>query len=88
DYRARQQPAVAAEAVADKTDKRAQRQAAAALRQQLAPHKRQADKLEKDLAGVHEKLAALETRLGDSALYEAARKDELRQLLAQQAELK
>ncbi|HAO76603.1 MAG TPA: ABC transporter ATP-binding protein, partial [Pseudomonas sp.] len=75
DYRARQQPAVAAEAVADKTDKRAQRQAAAALRQQLAPHKRQADKLEKDLAGVHEKLAALETRLGDSALYEAARKD-------------
>ena len=59
-----------------------------ALRQQLAPHKRQADKLEKDLAGVHEKLAALETRLGDSALYEAARKDELRQLLAQQAELK
>ncbi|HAG20186.1 MAG TPA: ABC transporter ATP-binding protein, partial [Pseudomonas sp.] len=88
DYRARQQPAVAAEAIADKTDKRAQRQAAAALRQQLAPHKRQADKLEKDLAGVHEKLAALETRLGDSALYEAARKDELRQLLAQQAELK
>ncbi|WP_170799312.1 ATP-binding cassette domain-containing protein [Stutzerimonas stutzeri] len=88
DYRARQQPSVAAEAVADKTDKRAQRQAAAALRQQLAPHKRQADKLEKDLAGVHEKLAALETRLGDSALYEAARKDELRQLLAQQAELK
>ena len=87
DYRARQQPSVAAEAIADKTDKRAQRQAAAALRQQLAPHKRQADKLEKDLAGVHEKLAALETRLGDSALYEAAR-DELRQLLAQQAELK
>ncbi|PKM03421.1 MAG: ABC transporter ATP-binding protein, partial [Gammaproteobacteria bacterium HGW-Gammaproteobacteria-7] len=57
-------------------------------RQQLAPHKRQADKLEKDLAMVHEKLAELETSLGDSALYEAARKDELRQLLARQAELK
>ncbi|MEZ3184780.1 ATP-binding cassette domain-containing protein [Pseudomonas sp. LM13] len=88
DYRARQQPVASGEPAVDKTDKRAQRQAAAALRQQLAPHKRQADKLEKDLAGVHEKLAALETRLGDSALYEVARKDELRELLAQQAELK
>ena len=88
DYRARQQPVASGEPAADKTDKRAQRQAAAALRQQLAPHKRQADKLEKDLATVHEKLTELETRLGDSALYEAARKDELRQLLAKQAELK
>jgi len=76
------------EPAADKTDKRAQRQAAAALRQQLAPHKRQADKLEKDLAVVHEKLATLEAQLGDSALYESARKDELRELLAKQAELK
>src|SRR5690606_9478193 len=88
EYRARQQPVASGEPSADKTDKRAQRQAAAALRQQLAPHKRQADKLEKDLATVHEKLAELETNLGDSALYEAARKDELRQLLAKQAELK
>ncbi|EHY78190.1 ABC transporter ATP-binding protein [Stutzerimonas stutzeri ATCC 14405 = CCUG 16156] len=88
DYRARQQPIASGELAADKTDKRAQRQAAAALRQQLAPHKRQADKLEKDLAVVHDKLAELETRLGDSALYDVARKDELRELLAKQAELK
>ncbi|WP_455232661.1 ATP-binding cassette domain-containing protein [Geopseudomonas aromaticivorans] len=88
DYRARQQPVADSAPSADKTDKRAQRQAAAALRQQLAPLKRSADKLEKDLGGVHEKLAALETRLGDSALYEAARKDELRTLLAEQATLK
>ncbi len=88
DYRARQQPIASGEPAADKTDKRAQRQAAAALRQQLAPHKRQADKLEKDLAVVHDKLAELETRLGDSALYDVARKDELRELLAKQAELK
>ncbi|MGE8499944.1 MAG: ATP-binding cassette domain-containing protein [Pseudomonas sp.] len=88
DYRARQAPASAADANLDKTDKRAQRQAAAALRQQLAPHKREADKLEKELGQVHEKLAAIETRLGDSALYEAARKDELRDLLAEQAKLK
>ncbi len=88
DYRSRQQPAVAPEAAADKTDKRAQRQAAAALRQQLAPHKREADKLEKNLSEVHEQLAGLDARLADSALYESARKDELRDLLARQAALK
>ena len=88
DYRVRQQPSAAAEASGEKTDKRQQRQAAAALRQQLAPLKRQAEKHEKDLAGVHEKLALVEQCLGDSALYEAARKDELRELLASQAELK
>ena len=88
DYRARQQPDSATESSADKTDKRAMRQAAAALRQQLAPLKRQADKLEKDLAAVQEQLAVLEQRLGDAALYEAARKEELRELLARQAELK
>ncbi len=87
DYRARQQP-VAVASGADKTDKRAQRQAAAALRQQLAPHKREADTLEKQLGEVQEKLAALEARLGDAALYEAARKDELRDLLASQTSLK
>ena len=88
DYRARQQPVIASEPVGDKTDKRALRQAAAALRQQLAPLKRQSEKLEKDLATVQEKLAMIETRLSDSALYEASRKDELRKVLAEQAELK
>jgi len=89
DFRARQQPQSAATAPsADKTDKRAQRQAAAALRQQLAPHKREAEKLEKELGKLHDKLAAIEERLGDSGLYEAARKDELRELLAEQARLK
>lgn len=88
DYRARQQPVTSPESAGDKTDKRALRQAAAALRQQLAPLKRQSEKLEKDLAGVQEKLVAIEARLSDSALYEGARKDELRQVLAEQAELK
>ncbi|MBM7063251.1 ATP-binding cassette domain-containing protein [Pseudomonas sp. UL073] len=89
DYRSRQQPSSApSPGAADKTDKRAQRQAAAALRQQLAPHKKQADKLEQDLGMLHQQLATLETRLGDSALYEAARKDELRELLAEQSRLK
>ncbi|MDH4610175.1 ATP-binding cassette domain-containing protein [Pseudomonas sp. BN102] len=88
DFRARQAPVASAPVSSDKTDKRAQRQAAAALRQQLAPHKREAEKLEKDLGKLHEQLAKVETRLGDSALYEAARKDELRDLLAEQARLK
>ncbi|MDG9922466.1 MULTISPECIES: ATP-binding cassette domain-containing protein [unclassified Pseudomonas] len=89
DYRARQQPQSASTAPSvDKTDKRAQRQAAAALRQQLAPHKREAEKLEKELGKVHDKLAVIEEKLGDSSLYEAARKDELRELLTEQARLK
>lgn len=88
DYRQRNAPVSSAPVNADKTDKKAQRQAAAALRQQLAPHKREADKLERELGTLHEQLAKVDARLGDSAMYEAARKDELRDLLAQQAKLK
>ena len=90
EYRARQlaaaQPASAPSA--DKTDKKAQRQAAAALRQQLAPHKRAAEKLEQSLAKVQEQLSKVETRLGDSEVYEAGFKDELKNLLQEQAQLK
>ncbi|MCU1749753.1 ATP-binding cassette domain-containing protein [Pseudomonas sp. 6D_7.1_Bac1] len=88
EYRQRNAPVNNSPVNPDKTDKKAQRQAAAALRQQLAPHKREADKLEAELGKLHEKLAKIETSLGDSAVYEAARKDELRDLLAEQARLK
>jgi len=88
DYRLRNAPVSNTVINPDKTDKKAQRQAAAALRQQLAPHKREADKLESELGKVTEKLARIETSLGDSGVYEAARKDELRELLADQAKLK
>ncbi|AZD95657.1 MULTISPECIES: ribosomal protection-like ABC-F family protein [Pseudomonas] len=88
DYRQRNAPASTTTVNPDKTDKKAQRQAAAALRQQLAPHKREADKLETELGKVHERLAKIEASLGDSGVYEAARKDELRDLLAEQAKLK
>ncbi|UVL83782.1 ATP-binding cassette domain-containing protein [Pseudomonas sp. B21-028] len=88
DYRQRNAPVSTTPVNPDKTDKKAQRQAAAALRQQLAPHKREADKLESELGKLHEKLHQIETSLGDSGLYEAARKDELRDLLAEQARLK
>jgi ATP-binding cassette subfamily F protein 3 len=88
DYRLRNAPASTTPVNPDKTDKKAQRQAAATLRQQLAPHKREADKLESELGKVNEKLAKIENSLGDSAVYEASRKDELRDLLAEQAKLK
>ena len=88
DYRQRQAAPTAPAPAAAGNDKRGQRQAAAALRQQLAPHKKAADKLEVELGHVQGKLAALEERLGDSGIYEAARKDELRQALAEQATLK
>ncbi|MET3050401.1 ribosomal protection-like ABC-F family protein [Pseudomonas alkylphenolica] len=88
EYRQRNAPVSTAPVNGDKTDKKAQRQAAAALRQQLAPHKREADKLERELGALHEQLAKIDASLGDSALYEATRKDELRDLLAQQAKLK
>jgi ATP-binding cassette subfamily F protein 3 len=88
DYRLRNAPVSTAPVNADKTDKKAQRQQAAALRQQLAPHKREAEKLERDLGTLHEKLAKVEAALADSANYDAANKDKLRDLLAEQAKLK
>jgi len=88
DYRQRNAPVSNSPVNPDKTDKKAQRQAAAALRQQLAPHKRQAEKLEAELGKLHGDLAKVEASLGDSGVYEAARKDELRDLLARQAQLK
>ncbi len=88
DYRQRNAPVSNAPANADKTDKKAQRQQAAALRQQLAPHKRKAEKLEQELGQVQEKLAVIEQGLADSAIYEAASKDKLRELLSEQARLK
>ncbi|POF40975.1 ABC transporter ATP-binding protein [Pseudomonas laurylsulfativorans] len=88
DYRQRNAPVSNTPVNPDKTDKKAQRQAAAALRQQLAPHKREADKLENELGKLHEKLAKIDASLGDSDIYEPARKNELRDLLAEQAKLK
>ncbi|MCD5969968.1 ATP-binding cassette domain-containing protein [Pseudomonas quasicaspiana] len=88
DYRLRNAPVSSTPINVDKTDKKAQRQQAAALRQQLAPHKKLADKLERDLGIVNERLAKVEAELADSVNYEAANKDKLRDLLAEQAKLK
>ncbi|NBB58259.1 ATP-binding cassette domain-containing protein [Pseudomonas sp. ODNR1LW] len=88
EYRQRNAPVSNTPVNPDKTDKKAQRQAAAALRQQLAPHKREADKLEAELGKLHEKLAKIDASLGDSDIYEPLRKNELRDLLAEQGKLK
>jgi ATP-binding cassette, subfamily F, member 3 len=88
EYRLRNAPVSNTPVNPDKTDKKAQRQQAAALRQQLAPHKREADKLERELGTLHEKLAKVEAALADSSNYEAANKDKLRDLLADQTKLK
>ncbi len=84
----RQQQAAAAQpesSNAPKVDAKAQRRAAAEQRQRLAPLKKAADKLEQQLAKANEENAEVEGALGDSTLYEAANKDQLKQLLARQA---
>lgn len=75
-------------AAVSRSDRKAQRQLAAALRQQLAPHKQEAQRLENALGELHQRLSDLEQQLADSGLYEAARKEELRTLLNEQADLK
>ena len=85
----RQQQAAAAQpeptSSAPKVDAKAQRRAAAEQRQQLAPLKKAADKLEQQLAAANQEHAEVESALGDPGIYEAANKDRLKQLLARQA---
>ncbi|MBC6961343.1 MAG: ATP-binding cassette domain-containing protein [Nitrosomonas sp.] len=86
DYRLRQRPDSDA-ASPDKVDRRAQRQAAAALRKQLAPLRKHTDTLEKQLDNIQKELQALEIILADNSLYEQPQKDQLKQHLSQQANL-
>ncbi|MGY8809457.1 MAG: ATP-binding cassette domain-containing protein [Pseudomonadales bacterium] len=84
----RQQQAAAAQpetSNAPKVDAKAQRRAAAELRQRLAPLKKAADKLERQLASANQEHAGVEAELGDPSVYEANNKDNLKQLLARQA---
>ena len=89
DYRLRQQASVTSEVVdnSDKVDRKAQRQAAAEMRKKLAPLRKQADTQEKQLDKIQHELQELETILGDNSLYEQAKKDLLKQHLAQQTKL-
>ena len=72
----------------NKIDRKAQRQAAAALRQQLAPYRKQADKLERQLDQIQHQLQQVEQHLADPAIYETAAKEQLKTCLAEQAKFK
>ena len=89
-----QQPAapitsqVTAKPVVSKLDKEAQRKLAAQRREQTRPIRKNIEKNEAQIAKLQPRLAEIETLLGDTALYEASRKDELLKLMNEQAELK
>ena len=88
DYRLRQQqPSSSAAPSADRVDRRAQRQAAAEQRKQLAPLRKKAESLELKLDKVQHALHELETLLADNSLYEQNQKDQLKEHLSKQTNL-
>jgi len=78
---------MAAPTEASRTDPRERRQAAARLRQQLAPARRAVQKLEQDVERLTAEKHALEKRLADPWLYEDANTDRLLDLLRDQGKL-
>lgn len=60
----------------------------AEMRKQLSPLKKQVDKLESKVEQLQSQLDDLENQLGDTSLYEAANKDTLQKVLAEQAQAK
>lgn len=72
---------------APKVDKREERRQAAQKREQLRPLKQALSKLEQRMGRAQDRLAAIEGRLADPALYDEVRKEELRQLVAEQGQL-
>ncbi|KGE78376.1 ABC-F family ATP-binding cassette domain-containing protein [Halomonas salina] len=75
-------------AEAPKEDRKAARRAAAELREKLRPLKRERDRAEREMEKVQASLGKVEDALSDAELYtDEARKDELSQRLAEQAEL-
>ena len=64
-----------------------QKRLAAERRNAMRPLKKQADKLESQLDKLQTRLAAVEDELADSSIYDAAEKDRLKNLLAEQTDL-
>ncbi len=79
---------VEAKPVISKLDKEAQRKEAARQRELSRPIRKNIEKCDGQMEKLHTKLAGIEERLADSALYEAARKEELLKLMNEQTELK
>ena len=68
-------------------DKKAKRQEAAQIRQQLAPLKKLITKYEKAASKNERQLTVIRESLGDSSLYEIHRKNELQKLLHEEQQL-
>ena len=77
-----------AKPVPSKMDKEAQRKEAARQREQTRPIRKNIEKCESQIGKLQPKLAAIEEKLSDTGLYDAARKDELLKLMNEQTELK
>ena len=77
-----------AKPVPSKMDKEAQRKEAARQREQTRPIRKNIEKCESQVGKLQPKLAAIEEKLADTGLYDAARKDELLKLMNEQTELK
>ncbi len=74
---------------AKKTNRKQRRQEQAAQRQRLKPLRDKVRNVEKELAANRDRLAELEARLADEAIYaDASRKDELTELVRDQAAAK
>ncbi len=80
-----QAAAIADNASSGKADRKAEKRQAAEQRQALKPLKYRVLKAEKTMAQLEQKLADLNTKLAENGLYEEARKNELTDLLKQQA---
>ncbi|WP_456268991.1 ATP-binding cassette domain-containing protein [Kushneria sp. AK178] len=78
----------AGESAAPKEDRKATRRAAAELREQLKPLKKQRDAAEKSMEKAQAGLEAVEAKLSDPTLYDADQKARLTELLREQGEWK
>ena len=69
-------------------DRKEQKRREAEFRQQTQPLRKQSEKLEKTMSRLSDAIAAVEEKLGDSGLYDQARKAELTNCLQEQVQLK
>lgn len=89
DYRAQQLQAGAEPGSSDaKRDRKADRQRAADIRNQLRPLKKQIEKLETEIAKLEAGKKAIEEQLADPALYDNSNKARLAELLKQQGDIR
>ena len=78
----------AAPAASSSQNRKEQKRLEAERRQRLAPLRKKQQAAEKKMEKLQSQLDELENRLADTGLYEESRKDELKTLLAKQAETK